>query len=138
LVPVGVPVILGVGKDVASTVILNECVRVPVFLGVTDLLGVELPLRSCDPGRVRVPGILSMLEHLGVGLPLGVEGVNAEAAHQVCSRYSFKPVSLSWQGQRLKQRPSRHCPTWISIPHTDTKPRHYCRCQEVLGDKSLI
>ena len=44
LVPVGVPVILGVGKDVASTVILNECVRVPVFLGVTDLLGVELPL----------------------------------------------------------------------------------------------
>jgi hypothetical protein len=28
--------------------------------------------------------------------------------------------------------------TWGSIPYTDTKPRHYCRCQEVLADRSLI
>ena len=27
--------------------------------------------------------------------------------------------------QRLKERPSRDCPTWGSIPHADTKPRHY-------------
>ena len=40
--------------------------------------------------------------------------------------------------QRLKERPSRDCPTWGSIPHADTKPRHYCRCQEVLAHSSLI
>jgi hypothetical protein len=34
--------------------------------------------------------------------------------------------------QRLKERPSRDCHTWVSIPHVDTKPRHYCECQEVL------
>ena len=29
-------------------------------------------------------------------------------------------------------------PTWGSIPYTDTKLRHYCVCQEVLADMSLI
>jgi hypothetical protein len=28
--------------------------------------------------------------------------------------------------QRLKERPSRNCPTWESIPYANTKPRHYC------------
>ena len=28
--------------------------------------------------------------------------------------------------------------TWASIVFTDTKPRHYCGCQEVLADRSLI
>jgi len=27
---------------------------------------------------------------------------------------------------------------WGSIPYTDTKHRHYCRCHEVLADRSLI
>jgi hypothetical protein len=27
--------------------------------------------------------------------------------------------------QRLKEGPSRDCPTWEFIPYTDTKPRHY-------------
>jgi hypothetical protein len=42
--------------------------------------------------------------------------------------------------QRLKEKPSRDCPTWGSIPHADTKPRHYCGCQEALGllDRSWI
>jgi hypothetical protein len=40
--------------------------------------------------------------------------------------------------QRLKERPSRDCPTWGSIPYTVTKPRHYCGCQQVLADRSLI
>ena len=40
--------------------------------------------------------------------------------------------------QRLKERPSRDCPIWGSIPHADIKPRHYCRYQEVLADRSLI
>jgi hypothetical protein len=29
-------------------------------------------------------------------------------------------------------------PTWGSIPDTVTKPRHYCGCQQVLTDSSLI
>lgn len=37
-------------------------------------------------GVVDSPEILGVLEHLGVGLPLGVVGVGAEAAPQVCSR----------------------------------------------------
>jgi hypothetical protein len=40
--------------------------------------------------------------------------------------------------QRLKERPSRDCPTWRSIPYTVTKSRHYCGCQKVHADRSLI
>jgi hypothetical protein len=40
--------------------------------------------------------------------------------------------------QRQKERPSRDCPTWGSIPYTVTKPRHYCGCQQVLADRSMI
>ena len=40
--------------------------------------------------------------------------------------------------ERLKERPSRICPSCGSIPYIDTKPRHYCRCLEVLADRSLI
>jgi hypothetical protein len=32
----------------------------------------------------------------------------------------------------------RDCPTWESIPYTDTKPRHYCTCQEVFADRNLL
>ncbi|KRY62277.1 hypothetical protein T4D_6339, partial [Trichinella pseudospiralis] len=38
----------------------------------------------------------------------------------------------------LKERPSRDCPTWGFIPYTVTKPRHYCGCQEVHAERSLI
>jgi hypothetical protein len=40
--------------------------------------------------------------------------------------------------QKVKEITSRHCPTWVSIPYTVTKPRYYCRFQEVLADRSLI
>jgi hypothetical protein len=33
---------------------------------------------------------------------------------------------------------SEDCPTWGSIPYTANKSRHYCGCQEVLADRSLI
>jgi hypothetical protein len=49
------------------------------------------------------------------------------------SKYRDKGVE-----QRLKERPSRHCPTCGFIPYTVTKPRHYCGCQEVHADRSLI
>jgi hypothetical protein len=40
--------------------------------------------------------------------------------------------------QRLKEKPSRDCPTWGSIPYSITKPRHYCGCQQELTDRNLI
>jgi hypothetical protein len=40
--------------------------------------------------------------------------------------------------QRLKGWPPRDCPTWGSIPYTFTKPRHYCGCQEMHAERSLI
>ena len=40
--------------------------------------------------------------------------------------------------QRLKETPPRDSPIWGSIPYTVTKPRHYCGCQEVHADRSLI
>ena len=47
-------------------------------------------------------------------------------------------METEWSRQKLKERPSRDCPTWGSIPYTVTKPRHYCGCQQVLADRSLI
>jgi hypothetical protein len=41
-------------------------------------------------------------------------------------------------GAELKERLSRDCPIWDSIPYTVTKPRHHCRCQQVLAVRSLI
>ena len=37
--------------------------------------------------------------------------------------------------QRLKEGPSRDCPTWAS---EDTKPGHCCCYQEVLADRNLV
>jgi hypothetical protein len=39
--------------------------------------------------------------------------------------------------QRLKEQPSRLCPTWGSMPYRDIKLRHYCGYQKVLTDRSL-
>ena len=56
------------------------------------------------------------------------------------SKYSdqYFPKEILWQSveQRLKENSSSDCPIWGSIPYTDTKLR-YCRCQEVLSDRSL-
>jgi hypothetical protein len=41
-------------------------------------------------------------------------------------------------GAETEERPSRDSHTWGSIPYTDTKPRKYCGCQEVIADRSLI
>jgi hypothetical protein len=47
-------------------------------------------------------------------------------------------METKYRTERLKERLSRDCPTWGSIPYTVTKPRHYCGCQEVHADRSLI
>jgi hypothetical protein len=54
------------------------------------------------------------------------------------TKYSWLEIWRQSVEQRLKERPSRDCPTLGSIPYTVTKPRHYCECEEVLADRSLI
>jgi hypothetical protein len=54
------------------------------------------------------------------------------------SKYPWKEIQRQSVEQRLKEWPSRDCPTWGSIPYTVTKPRHYCGCQQMLADRSLI
>jgi len=54
------------------------------------------------------------------------------------TKYSLEEMQGQRMEQRQKERPPRDCPTWGSIPHTNTKPRHYSGCQEVLADRSLI
>jgi hypothetical protein len=53
-------------------------------------------------------------------------------------KYPWEEIQRQSMEQRLKERPSRNFPTWGSIPYTFTKPRHYCGCQQVLADRSLI
>ena len=54
------------------------------------------------------------------------------------TKYPWKELQRQSLEQRLKERPFRACPNWGSIPYTVTKPRHYCGCQQVLADRSLI
>ena len=54
------------------------------------------------------------------------------------TKYSWEEIWRQSVEQRLKERPSRDCSTWWSIPYTFTKPRHCCGCQEVLVDRSCL
>jgi hypothetical protein len=54
------------------------------------------------------------------------------------TKYPWEEIQRQSVEQRLKERPSRDCLTWGFIPYTVTKHRHYCRCQQVLADRSLI
>ena len=78
-----------------DTVILESCH--PEILGVSELLGVKLPLgfwnpgvtkllRSCDPGRVRAPVMLSDV------------GLGAELLPKICSGHQLRPEGTGWVG----------------------------------------
>jgi hypothetical protein len=41
------------------------------------------------------------------------------------TKYSGQKIWRQSMEQRLKERPSRDCPTWGSIPYTVTKHRDY-------------
>ena len=75
---------LGVGKDFFDVNCDLECVRAPVLLGLSILLGVEHPMFFCDPV------ILGISEHLRIRLLLGILRVDAEPSFQVCSGCRFK------------------------------------------------
>jgi hypothetical protein len=54
------------------------------------------------------------------------------------TKYSWEQIQRQSVEQTLKERPLRNCPIWESVPKTVANPRHYCGCQEVLADRSLI
>jgi hypothetical protein len=54
------------------------------------------------------------------------------------NKYPREEIEKQSMEQTLKERPLRDCLAWGSIPSTVTKPRHYCGCQQVLSDRSLI
>jgi hypothetical protein len=68
----------------------------------------------------------------------GDQSVDASDFLRRGNKYSQEEIRRQSVEQRLKERPSRDYPTWESIPNTVTKARHYCGCQEVLADRSLI
>jgi hypothetical protein len=53
------------------------------------------------------------------------------------SKYPWEEIQRKGVEEKLKERPSRDCTTWGSIPYTFTKSRHYCGCQQVLADRLL-
>jgi hypothetical protein len=76
-----------------------ECIRGPVLLGVSDLLGVKLPLWSCDPV------ILDTSKHLGVRLSLSVLSVSREPAPLIsweagCAGSNWDPGFVRVPGSR--------------------------------------
>jgi hypothetical protein len=54
------------------------------------------------------------------------------------TKYPWEEIQRQSVEQRLKERPFRDFPTWGSITYTITNPRHYCGCQQVLIERSLI
>ena len=54
------------------------------------------------------------------------------------TKHSWEEIMGQIEEQGLEKRSSRDCLTWGSIPYAATKPSHYCWCQEVLANRSLI
>ena len=51
------------------------------------------------------------------------------------TKYPWKELLRQILVLRQKERPSRDCPTWGTIPYTTTEPRHYCICLQDFADK---
>ena len=54
------------------------------------------------------------------------------------TNYPWKELQRRSMEQKLKVWPYRDCPIWGYIPYIVTKSRHYCGCQQVLAERSLI
>jgi hypothetical protein len=54
------------------------------------------------------------------------------------TKYSPEEIWRESVEQRIKERSPRDCPSWGFIPYAVTKPRHWCGCQEVHAERSLM
>jgi hypothetical protein len=57
-----------------------------------------------------------------------VQSVDAPVLLRGRTKYSWEEIWRQSVEQRLKERPSRDCPTRGSIPYTVTTPSHYYGC----------
>jgi hypothetical protein len=62
------------------------------------------------------------------------QSVDASVLLRRWTTYSREEIWTQNVEQRLKERPSRDCPAWGSIPYTVTQPRSYCGFQEMLSE----
>jgi hypothetical protein len=94
------------------------------------------PMDGCSllAQKFRIPRI-QFIEHMKLKKKED-QSVDISVLLKRGSKYSCKEIQSV--EQNLKERPSSDCPTWESIPYTVTKPRHYCGCQQMLADRSLI
>lgn len=83
LVPVGIPVMLGLGKDVLTSI---------VILNMSEVQCSHLCPNSWESSFLCDPVILSLLEGPGVGTPLGV----VELCVEQCPR-SAKGTGTDWK-----------------------------------------
>ena len=112
----------------------NRKFQIPGNKRITGPYGVDI---RWNPQQRGLRTCRNHIQRLGIGsgremgpLPF------SKILTQNCS--CWKEIQGQRVEQRLKEKPSRDCPTWGSIPYTVTKLRHYCECQEVLADRSLI
>jgi hypothetical protein len=66
------------------------------------------------------------------------QSVDASVLFRKGNKFSQEEIRRQIIEQRLKERPSRDCPTWESIPYAVTKPKKDYGCWEVLANRSLI
>ena len=53
------------------------------------------------------------------------------------TKYPLEEIQRQRVKQKLKERPSRDCSLWESIPYTDTKPRHFVDAKKCLLTEAL-
>jgi hypothetical protein len=54
------------------------------------------------------------------------------------TKFTMEEIWRQSVEQKLKERPEIAPPLWTETDTIVTKLRHYCGCQEVLDDRSLI
>ena len=110
------------------------------------------PLESPSQGSERLPSWMTLTEIPNKGEIEPVETTSSRQAQLLVEEWNHLPISKfltqqcscpkERQGQKMeqkrKERSSRDHPTQGSIPSADTKPRHYCCCQEAFADKNLV
>jgi hypothetical protein len=87
--------------------------------------------------KLGIPRIQS-IDHMKLKKKKEDQNVDASVLLRRGNKYSGEKIWRQSVEQRLKERPSRDYPTCGSVSYTDTKPRPYCGCQQLIADRSLM